>query len=565
MRIPCFVLVCSVVLSCAPAPAPTPPPADPSAVAICGDRAFALEDLESRLPTQSVGVASASSERLLTGYREIAQRTCVQQAVLAEIGEPGESDLLLFELLRRQSAVQLFLSEVLLPTVTVTRDEVEEFFEAHGSQLAYQEGRVIRSIFRRYTEHESPDEAVRFLADLRDRVLRGESFEVLAREHSQSETRAVGGHIGFVGRGVLAEDVEAEVFSLAKGEISEPVQVHGGASIFQAVEVFTGRELGLDEARKQIREHLAREKLDTAITDLLDQHPAPEGALILENGELADALQARQLDETLLRVGDLELSLGILIEVSQATGEVGSAPRQPEPNLAEKYRDLARVLVVFEHVETTDFLDDDERRDRLERGTRDAVSSHRAWRHILEMIRARAAARDDDLRSFHEENRERYQTSLRVRLRNLIIEDPVDSEDALGALDAFHTALVRGEMSLEKVSDATAGRLEPARWVDFRTLSRLPGKVMASIIDAGAQGFTPVLRVEGRLLIFEILEREDPRPLGYEQVEERLLDDYIDRHQQQLYREIEDEILERSHFGFFADRVRDAFALQSKG
>ncbi|MCK7506742.1 MAG: peptidylprolyl isomerase [Desulfobacterales bacterium] len=52
---------------------------------------------------------------------------------------------------------------------------------------------------------------------LRERILKGEPFELLAAQYSKGPAAAQGGDIGFVERGVIVPEVEKAAFSLPVG------------------------------------------------------------------------------------------------------------------------------------------------------------------------------------------------------------------------------------------------------------------------------------------------------------------------------------------------------------
>jgi peptidyl-prolyl cis-trans isomerase SurA len=81
------------------------------------------------------------------------------------------------------------------------------------------------------------EEAKRRLNELRERILAGEDFNVLAQKYSEDPSaRSNGGEMGFVGRGAMVPQFEAMGFKLRKGEISQPFESPFGIHIMQLID-----------------------------------------------------------------------------------------------------------------------------------------------------------------------------------------------------------------------------------------------------------------------------------------------------------------------------------------
>ena len=75
------------------------------------------------------------------------------------------------------------------------------------------------------------------LAELRERILKGEKFTMLAKLYSQDPGSASkGGELGFFGRGDMVSEFEAAAFALKPGEVSPIVETQFGFHILQLIE-----------------------------------------------------------------------------------------------------------------------------------------------------------------------------------------------------------------------------------------------------------------------------------------------------------------------------------------
>src|SRR5690606_35306303 len=77
----------------------------------------------------------------------------------------------------------------------------------------------------------------RELMDIRDRILKGEDFNELAKKHSDDPSVTYnGGDMGWVGRGQMVPEYEATAFRLEKNEISQPFETEYGFHIMQLLD-----------------------------------------------------------------------------------------------------------------------------------------------------------------------------------------------------------------------------------------------------------------------------------------------------------------------------------------
>lgn len=114
--------------------------------------------------------------------------------------------------------------------ITITEQEIDEAV----AKLRNSAGQTEDLISEILVPVDSPDqeEPQRQLAQrIIDQVKAGASFPALARQFSRGTTAAAGGDVGWVQRGTLAEEVDAVVAKLNKGELSEPIRTVGGWDI----------------------------------------------------------------------------------------------------------------------------------------------------------------------------------------------------------------------------------------------------------------------------------------------------------------------------------------------
>jgi peptidyl-prolyl cis-trans isomerase SurA len=120
-----------------------------------------------------------------------------------------------------------------------SRREVEEFFVTYKDSLGMIPEKV--SIFHIFRNPKTSDRLKKKYKDFAQAVLdsikQGVSFEELAKKYSEDPgSKAFGGDLGFVKRGVFYPEFEAAAFALEEGELSGVVESPVGYHIIQLME-----------------------------------------------------------------------------------------------------------------------------------------------------------------------------------------------------------------------------------------------------------------------------------------------------------------------------------------
>lgn len=159
------------------------------------------------------------------------------------------------EFMQRLEAVKRgMLSEmnVALTTanVEVTDDEIRKFYNENGEKMAQSEVKASHILVA--TEKEA--------REIKERIQTHEDFENQAREHSMCPSKEVGGDLGFFKRGMMVPEFEEVAFSIAKGEVSEPVQTQFGYHLICKTDEKTEKKPSFDEAKDIILHLLQHQK-----------------------------------------------------------------------------------------------------------------------------------------------------------------------------------------------------------------------------------------------------------------------------------------------------------------
>jgi peptidyl-prolyl cis-trans isomerase SurA len=132
-----------------------------------------------------------------------------------------------------------------------------------------------RHILINTNEIVSDTEAQHHLETLRERIIGGESFDSLARSHSDDKASAIkGGDLGWTSPGDMVPLFEQQMNALSPGEISEPFKTQFGWHIVQVLERRehdNTEEAMKNAARKAIRKQKSEEAIDLWLRRLRDE------------------------------------------------------------------------------------------------------------------------------------------------------------------------------------------------------------------------------------------------------------------------------------------------------
>ena len=147
--------------------------------------------------------------------------------------------------------------------VRVSDDKVKAYYEAHRGE--WQSGETVRASHILVDSREKAE-------SIRQRLLSGAlSFEDAARAESTCPSREQGGDLGVFGRGQMVKEFEDAAFSLAPGEISEPVETQFGWHLIRVAEKSDGGEVSFEQIREQLKEQLLAEEQQKAYESKINQ------------------------------------------------------------------------------------------------------------------------------------------------------------------------------------------------------------------------------------------------------------------------------------------------------
>ena len=147
----------------------------------------------------------------------------------------------------------------LIPTITVTEDEIAEAYNQRQAEFQTPEKRTVEQMLFSPNEEQTARDAYKRLTD-------GADFMTVAKEDAGMDEAMV--KVGEFTANDILPDLRDATFALKEGGISEPVETALGWHIIRVPSITPGSTKSLDEVRDTLVEGLKQFKAEDAIYDL---------------------------------------------------------------------------------------------------------------------------------------------------------------------------------------------------------------------------------------------------------------------------------------------------------
>lgn len=159
------------------------------------------------------------------------------------------------ERLKRQLLIEKVTHKELLKKISVTPEEIRDYYEQHREEWAH--GKQIRVHQILLPDREQAGRVLK-------RLKKGEGFATLARTYSIAPESEQGGDMGYVVRGQLPKRLEDPLFRLKKDTVSPVIKTPYGYHIFKVTEKKDAGQPDIDDWIEKIKARIQQEKLEAA-------------------------------------------------------------------------------------------------------------------------------------------------------------------------------------------------------------------------------------------------------------------------------------------------------------
>ena len=184
--------------------------------------------------------------------------------------------------LKNQIITQQVISKEVGSRMNVSKDELQQFYDDHKSQLEQPEqirlSELLISTEKKDKDKNPPADETQLVAaaqakadDLLAQLRKGASFEDLAKKNSDGPTAAQGGDLGYFKRATLAKELEEKTFAMKPGDVSDVIRTKQGFVILKVAEHQQAGVPPLSQIEGKVQDALYMQKLQPALRAYLQK------------------------------------------------------------------------------------------------------------------------------------------------------------------------------------------------------------------------------------------------------------------------------------------------------
>ena len=155
--------------------------------------------------------------------------------------------------------------------ITIKREEAQQYYDGHQDEFKREERVYLRELLVSTPPGTDTAQAQKKAKDLADRGKKGEKFEELARNSSDSSSAQQDGDIGAYEKGKLRPEIEKTVWDQPRGYVTDPINVGNGFLILKVEEHQKAGLAGLEEVMPEITNKLFNPRFNPELRRYLTQ------------------------------------------------------------------------------------------------------------------------------------------------------------------------------------------------------------------------------------------------------------------------------------------------------
>jgi len=175
--------------------------------------------------------------------------------------------------IREQMVRMRILRRDVRSKIAISEEEIGAYYLKHREDYEGKEAVRIKQILLPYPgglDEEGKKKLREQAETIRQRIIAGESFDLMAATYSQGPAAAQGGDLGFIEKGLMLPEVDRVAFSLKQDEVSELVESSLGLHLLKLVDKRGAGVKPIEAVRQEIVDRLEEGKLEVKYEDWME-------------------------------------------------------------------------------------------------------------------------------------------------------------------------------------------------------------------------------------------------------------------------------------------------------
>ena len=190
------------------------------------------------------------------------------EAFAKALAQAGLTEQDLARMEQDRMMVQKYVEGELLSKAGASDQEIRAYYDAHPDEFKHEQQVKLRMILIQLPQgaDQAQHDAARARAEqAHKRVQGGEDFAKVAQDLSDDPSKTRGGEVGWVRQGLLLQELEAPLWALKSGEVSQVLQSKFGYHVFKVEDRRPPGMMSYDEVKENLTRIVRGQKVNDSI------------------------------------------------------------------------------------------------------------------------------------------------------------------------------------------------------------------------------------------------------------------------------------------------------------
>jgi len=477
-----------------------------------------------RWPNQKVKKWISKSIKDLSIYKQL-----ISEAKL--IGLESQTD---FQQKMHDNKRKLFSNQYIQShagLIKIDNEKLLQYYNDNSDSFNLPEQRTVRHIYKQFNDNKA--QAINELKQLRQRILLGENFKILASQYSDSESRHTDGYVGVVKRGDLSQEFDEIIFNLEKDIPSNVISTKEGAHVFLVERILDNKEFSFESVKLMILQQLNILESVRTTKELAEELPDSHGFVMPDQTEIRHIFESRK-NQTILEIGDFILTKNQYIEkyeeIKQSLGLI-----QIKDLEYIVLKDIAYREIIYQYMlENKIDLIDTKKLEMLESNL------------LLETMgeykmKAYLNTNPEIINDFYSKNSMRYSTPVMVDIEVLRI--PLNNDiNLMPELEKSSLHLNQGKTNFVELANKYDGKILKLNNQTAFKLQQINTKLLNFSFKTKKGQYSNPFTVQKVHNILHVIDYKDAQEQPLIAVRNAVINDYIKTNSAALFQKISDEL-----------------------